>query len=247
VSDSEILELSRKVLKESPFLGEGHRKIHAMLRFQGVTVGRDRLLRILRENDLLAQPQSQREMGPRNHDGAIQTDQPDAMWGTDLTFTMTEEDGVVPVFICVDHFNTECLGLHANLKANRFEAMEPIRQAIKARFGTFSKDIARGLKLRHDHGSQYISHFFQREISFLGIESSPSFVRSPEGNGVSERFIRTLKEQLLWIRRFTNIQELQTALQEFKNTFNTHWRLGRHGYLSPQQVHQNFLAARTAA
>ncbi|MEI7973251.1 MAG: IS3 family transposase, partial [Bdellovibrio sp.] len=80
--------------------------------------------------------------------------------GTDLTFTLTEEDGPIPVFICVDHFNTECLGIHASHKANRFEALEPSRQAIKSRFGEYSKEVAQGLKLRHDHGSQYISHFF---------------------------------------------------------------------------------------
>jgi hypothetical protein len=59
---------------------------------------------------------------------------------------------------------------------------------------------ARGLKVRHDHGSQYMSDHFQKEIAFLGIESSPAFVRAPEGNGCAERFIRTLKENLLWVR-----------------------------------------------
>ena len=38
-----------------------------------------------------------------------------------------------------------------------------------------------------------MSDDFQTEIAFLGIEASPSFVREPEGNGVAERFIRTLK------------------------------------------------------
>ena len=43
---------------------------------------------------------------------------------------------------------------------------------------------------------------FQQEVAFFGIESSPSFVREPEGNGVAERFIRTLKENVLWVRSF---------------------------------------------
>jgi putative transposase len=38
---------------------------------------------------------------------------------------------------------------------------------------------------------------FQKEIRFLGAGSSPAFVRAPEGNGCAERFIRTLKENLL--------------------------------------------------
>ena len=46
-----------------------------------------------------------------------------------------------------------------------------------------------------------MSSHFQRELHFLGIESSPSFVRAPQGNGVAERLMRTLKAQLLWVRR----------------------------------------------
>jgi transposase InsO family protein len=82
--------------------------------------------------------------------------------------------------------------------------------------------IAAGVSLRHDHGSQFISHAFQDELKTLGIESSPSFVRQPEGNGCVERFIRTLKEQLLWLRRFGTAAELNRALREFRDRFNQH-------------------------
>ena len=54
---------------------------------------------------------------------------------------------------------------------------------------------------------------FQREIGFLGMISSPAFVRQPEGNGVAERSIRTLKEQLLWVRHFATIEELRLELE----------------------------------
>ncbi len=68
---------------------------------------------------------------------------------------------------------------------------------VRERFGAFGKNVATGLALRHDLGSQYLSHHFQAEIRFLGIASSPAFVREPEGNGCAERFIRVLKENLL--------------------------------------------------
>jgi transposase InsO family protein len=95
--------------------------------------------------------------------------------------------------------------------------------------------VARGLKLRHDHGSNYMSGDFQDEIECLGIEASPSFVREPEGNGVAERFIRTLKENLLWVRTFDTIEELRTALVEFANRYNETY-VARHGYRTPAQV-----------
>lgn len=53
-----------------------------------------------------------------------------------------------------------------------------------------------------------MSDDFQNEIGFLGIESFASFVRQPEGNGCIKRFFRTLKEHLLWIRRFRNLHEV---------------------------------------
>ena len=71
-----------------------------------------------------------------------------------------------------------------------------------------------------------MSDDFQNEIRFLGIESSPAFVREPEGNGCIERFFKTLKEQLLWVRHFRSIPELVHALQEFRALYNS--RISEH-------------------
>ena len=103
-------------------------------------------------------------------------------------------------------------------------------------FGGFAKGIARGLAVRHDHGSQYVSHDFQREIAFLGIDSSPAFVRAPEGTGCAERFIRTLKENLLWVRDFDTVEELRLALLDFQWRYNETWILERHGYRTPAAI-----------
>jgi len=37
-------------------------------------------------------------------------------------------------------------------------------------------------------------------------------VRAPEGNGCVERAIRTLEEQLLWVKTFDTVEELRRAL-----------------------------------
>jgi transposase InsO family protein len=86
-----------------------------------------------------------------------------------------------------------------------------------------------------------MSDHFQKEIAFLGMESSPAFVRAPEGNGCAERFIRTLKENLLWLRTFETIEELRQALLDFKETYNTTWLIERHGFISPAQFRQQQL------
>ncbi len=111
----------------------------------------------------------------------------------------------------------------------------------------FRAHAAAGIRLRHDWGSQYMSDDFQAEIRFLGMESSPSFVRQPEGNGCVERFIRTLKEQLLWVRTFRNLEELRQALAEFRERYNQRWIVQRLGYLTPAQARQQLLALGAAA
>jgi hypothetical protein len=76
------------------------------------------------------------------------------MWGTDLTSVMTGE-GQAAVFVAVDHCSAECLGIHASLSAGRFEALEPVKQAVRRCYGDFAEGIATGLALRHDHGRSY--------------------------------------------------------------------------------------------
>jgi hypothetical protein len=66
-------------------------------------------------------------------------------WGTDLTSVITGE-GQAAVFITVDHCSAECVGIHASRGADRFEALEPVRQAVRERFGTFAVCLRRGTR-----------------------------------------------------------------------------------------------------
>src|SRR4051812_49600292 len=107
------------------------------------------------------------------------------------------------------------------------------------------RGITAGLTILHDHGSAYMSDDFQRDLTFLGLTSSPSFVREPEGNGIAERFIRTLKENLLWVRHLATVAELVEALREFKRTYNAQWLIERHGFRTPSQARLDLAAAST--
>jgi putative transposase len=244
--DIALLGAIRAVLAASPFHGEGHRKVWARLRHGGVRTSLRRVLRLMRQNDLLAPARVGAPRGPRSHDGTIISATVDTMWGTDLTTTITGE-GQAAVFVAVDHCSAECVGIHADARATRFQALEPIRQGVRQHFGGFGKAIAGSLAVRHDHGSQYMSDAFQREIAFLGIESSPAFVRAPEGNGCAERFIRTLKENLLWVRTFETVEELRQALLDFRETYNATWLIERHGFITPTAFRQQQLQSAAIA
>ena len=138
----------------------------------------------MRAPHLLAPTRQGHPHGSKAHDGTIIPTQVDPMWGTDMTATYTREDGQVAIFIAVDHYSAACVGIHAAKQGTRCEALEPIRQGVCTSFGAFGPDIAQGLALRHEHGSQYMSHVFQQERTFLGITSSPAFVREPQGDRI---------------------------------------------------------------
>ncbi len=185
--------------------------------------------------------------GPAAHDRTSLPEHANAMCGTDATACMTLEEGKAVAFIGVDHASVKCIGILAAKRGMCWEVLEPMRQCVQEEFGGYEAGVAVGLQVRHDHGSVNMSDDFQRELRFLGIASSPSFVREPEGNGCAERFIRTVKEQLLWVRSFATVEDLRLALLEFKVLYNREWRIERHGYACPANQHEGLRARQLQA
>src|SRR4051812_49791388 len=97
MSDEALRTAIRGVLAASPFHGEGHRKVWARLRHAGTRTSLRRVLRLMRQNNLLAPTRVGSPRGPRNYDGTIIPERVDAMWGTDLTPPLTGE-GRAPGF-----------------------------------------------------------------------------------------------------------------------------------------------------
>lgn len=238
ISDEALLELIRADLATTPFTGEGHRKVWARLRVRdGVRVARKRVLRLMRENHLLS-PYRSRSKPPKEHDGKIITLAPNLMWGTDGTRVFTLEAGWVWIFTAVDHWNAECVGWHVCKTGDRYAALQPISMALSRLYGNVGKGIARGLSLRMDHGTQYLSDHFLNQVKFWGITPSFAFVAEPQTNGVAERFNRTLKEQAIYGRVFRTVEDVREAVKTFVELYNSQWRVEKNGFRSPDEIRQ---------
>jgi transposase InsO family protein len=233
--DHDLLAAIRREINESPFVGEGHKKITARLRLRGICTSRKRVLRLMREVGLLAPTPKVRKRAKRLHDGRITTDTPDELWATDPTEAWTRLDGRCAVFAIVDHCTGEAW-VDAAPRMDRFAAADLLREAVIDRFGSVEARAAAGLKLRHDGGSCFRSAHYQAEITHLGIDRSPAFHYEPETNGVVEKFLQTLKEQVLWIERFDTLEQLRDRVRQFARDFNERWLLERHGYRTPRQA-----------
>jgi putative transposase len=243
LSDNELLAAIHRDLDRSPWTGEGHRKICARLRvIDGIRVSRTRVLRVMGENHLLS-PHRRPPRPANDHDGSITTDAPNVMWGADGAVIPTVEDGNVTLFIVAEHWNGEGLGWHVARHGNRYAAAEALALAISRVFGSVRPDAARGVSLRHDHGSPFMSGYFQNQLTFFGMAPSFAFVRQPETNGVAERFIRTLKEQVVFGRIYQDIEEVRAAVRTYFDRYNQHWLLEKNGYRSPAETRRHWMAA----
>ena len=239
-SDAQLLAAIRTDLARSPFHGEGHRKVHARLRIlDGIRVARTRVLRVMRTHGLLS-PHRGRQGAAKTHDGRVITQAPNVMWGTDGVRVFTLDDGWGWIFAAVEHWNAECVGWHVCKVGSRFAALDPIAQGLERLYGSLDADVARGLALRMDHGSQYLSDHFLKQIRYWGVHPSFGFVEEPETNGVAERWNRTLKEQAIHGRIFQNLEAVRAAVADFVERYNQTWRLEKLGYHTPIEAREEY-------
>ena len=240
ISDSVVLMEIRRDINESPFSGEGHKKVHARLRNRrGIVVGRERVRKLMRENALLS-PHRVSKGTKKAHDGEIITHVPNDMWATDATKVETVQDGIIWFFGIIEHWNAECLGWRVSKKGDRFVALDALSIALRHQFGSLNQNCAKGLSLRPDHGSQFTSVDYRNQMRYWGITPSFSLVREPETNGVVERFHRTFKEQVVHGRIYQTIEEFEAAVSIFIRNYNESWILEKLGYLSPCEARRTW-------
>jgi transposase InsO family protein len=236
ISDEALLAAIKADLARTPWVGEGHRKVWARLRvLDGIHVSRKRVLRVMGEHRLLS-PHRHPPRPANDHDGKIITEAPNVMWGTDATQIATVEHGKVWLFAVIEHWNAEAVGWHVAKIGDRYAATQAVAMAVKAVFGETDAGIARGVLLRHDHGSQFMADHFQNQVKFWGLAPSFAFVAEPETNGVAERFFRTFKDQIVHGRIYSTIDQVRDAVRTFFDRYNAEWLIIKNGLRSPNHA-----------
>ena len=125
-------------------------------------------------------------------------------------------------------------------KGDRCAALEPVRQGVRGPHGRLRQGGRREPRPAARRGSQYRARQFRAEIRWLGIRSTPACVRDPECNGVTERFIRTLKEERIYLHDVETLAEARVVIGAFIGRYNHGWLLPRHGYVTPARTREKF-------
>lgn len=228
-SAADVLAAIRRVIEAEPAYGV--RKVWAVLRRQGLRVGRKRVWALMRAHGLvLAQTREPGE--PRR--GHVVAPEPNRRIATDMTTAFTKLDGVVAIVPTVDCGCRSLLALEVTKRQDAQAVLASVSEALRGTFG-HPGAVPDGLEFRTDHGPQYTGADCKALVDEWHLEHTFAPVGRPTGNAVIERLIRTMKEEVIWLRDWNSAAEMREALHAWMARYNTERPHQALGWLTPAE------------
>lgn len=231
--DSAILPRIKEIKSLHPFWGS--RRIWATLRFKdGLLINKKRVSRLLRIYDLgvsrrnLKANRTPQKEKPR-------ADMPCQWWGIDMTKIMTDS-GWAYITIVLDWYSKKIVGHHIGYQSKAKHWLEALNMAVQTNFpeGVRGND----LNLMSDNGCQPTSISFMKECKILEINQAFTSYNNPKGNADTERMMRTIKEECLWLESWQSLDEVKNVLTIWINKYNNEYLHSALGWNTPQTVHK---------
>jgi putative transposase len=191
------------------------RKVWATLRQEGLRVSRKRVHAIMRAHGLVLARDREPGETPRGH---VVVPEPNRRLATDLTTVWTRRDGVVALVPTID-----CGDRTAVVMVTKDQHGPAVLASVEAKLvASFGAPafVPEGVELRTDHGPQYTGADCEALCRRWGLFHTFAPVGRPTGNAVVERFIRTLKEELIWLRDWESVDELRVAIASWLRHYN---------------------------
>jgi Transposase/Integrase core domain len=89
-------------------------------------------------------------------------------------------------------------------------------------------------------GSQPTSTRFMKACSNMELHQAYTCYNNPKGNADTERMMRTLKEELIWLREWSNPGEVADVLATWIEQYNESYLHSAYGYKSPNEVERSW-------
>lgn len=231
-SDMEMIEKIKQIAAEHPFWG--YRRIWAWLKFRvGKNCSQRKVYNLLKENNLLV-PQRPKKAKRKPTRSKPKATRPRQLWGTDMTKFLIPELGWCYLVVVLDWFSKKIVGYSVSLRCRAKEWLEAIEMAVQREcpWGSREEDIS----LISDNGSQPTSLSFIEEMKILRLKQIFTSYDNPKGNADTERVIRTIKEELLWLEEFQTVDEAEKKIGNWiEEKYNREYLHSGLGYLSPEE------------
>jgi transposase InsO family protein len=222
----------------------GYRRIWAQLHFgEGLAVNKKRILRLMRMHGFLVSRNPRLKARRTPTHSKPRPTAPNQWWGIDMTKVMVEPIGWVYLVLVLDWYTKKIVGHYAGLQAKTSQWLIALDSAVQRQFPDGSRDHR--LHLMSDNGCQPTSVAFMKACATLGIVQAFTSYNNPKGNADTERLMRTLKEELVWLREWTSPVHLEQALVAWIDWYNTRYWHSALGYRTPCQVEQQCLSHST--
>jgi transposase InsO family protein len=225
----------------------GYRRVAAELRRRGMVVNRKRVARLMQEDNLLAlQPKAFVATTDSDHQfeiylnlaARIKLSAIDQLWVADITYIRLRGEFVYLALV-LDAFSRKVVGWELGRTLTARLALLALERAVAER------QPAAGLVHHSDRGVQYASQEYLRTLRGHGIWPSMSRPANPYDNAQCESFIKTLKREEIYARKYQNLDDLRAHLEEFIDQYYNRQRLhSALGYRTPDEFEA---AARVAA
>jgi putative transposase len=196
----------------------GVRKIHAHLRRRGVVASRKRVWAVMNRLGLVLPAPEHREEGARL--GSVAVPESNRRWATDLTTVWTKRDGLVAVVPVIDCGDRMVLDYEVTMSQESPAVLAPLARALEEQLGA-PQDVPDGLELRSDHGPQYTGGDCAQLCERWRLDHTFAPVGRPTGDAVAERFVLTMKSELIWTRDWESAEQLRDALANWLVTYHT--------------------------
>jgi putative transposase len=236
--DAELLETIRALKAEHPFWG--YRHVWAELKFaQGLTINKKRVQRIMRENGLAVKSNDKLRASRMPQRSKPRPDRPNQWWGIDMTKVMVEGFGWVYIVLVLDWYSKKVVGHYAGVQCKSEHWLAALEMAAARQFP--EQGIrGQGVHLMSDNGCQPTSTRFMEACGRLGVEQAFTSYNNPKGNADTERMMRTLKEEFLWLSEWRSPSELADRLSGWILTFNSSYLHSSLGYRTPNLAEQDY-------
>jgi putative transposase len=189
-----------------------------MHRKQGLTVNGKRVLRVMRERGLLVTPR--RLQARRKKEWSqIVAERPNQLWQADMTKVWAGPNlGWAYLVDIIDCCTRDIVGWDLSLRCRTLEAIAAVERAVLEQMVDGSRHY--GLVLNTDNGTQFTSTRFLEVLTRLGITHRRTAFNHPEGNGMIERFHRSLKEEEIWLNEYRSLEEARQSIGRWIEEYN---------------------------